>query len=268
METGSKPYKIGVALSGGGARGFAHAGALKALEEASLKPDIIAGVSAGSVISVLYASGMSPDDMINIFDGVKFSDFARIHGNGSLFQINRFKKFILNHTGNYRRLEDLPIPTYLGVTDFDSGVPAEFHEGDIGDLVTASCSIPIIFPPVTIDNTRYVDGGVLHNLPAWIIRKKCNFLIGINCSPLLTDKAGTSMMDVALRTFNLMSKANQAEDMALCDLAIELRDIAHYKIFNLKDIRKVFISGYAATRRALKDIDRTKEPFNHNQIKC
>jgi len=258
METKHNPYRLGVALSGGGARGFAHAGALKALEEAGLKPDVIAGVSAGSVISVLYAAGMRPDDMLKIFEGVKFTDLARIHGTGSLFHINRFKKFILKHTGDYRNLEDLPIPTYLGVTDLDSGVPAEFHTGDIGNIMTASCSIPIVFPPVTIGETRYVDGGVLHNLPAWIIRDKCDFLIGINCSPLLTDKAGTSMMEIALRTFNLMSKANQTSDMALCDIAIELRDIAHYKIFNLKDIRKVFISGYCATRRALKSIDRDK----------
>lgn len=254
MDKSHKQYRLGVALSGGGARGFAHAGALKALEEAGLRPDIISGVSAGSVISVLYASGMHPDDMIKIFEGVKFSDFARIHGSGSLFQMSRFRKFILQHIGEYRNLEELPVPTYLGVTDLDSGVPVEFHTGDIGDVMTASCSIPIVFPPIEIDGTRYVDGGVLHNLPAWIIRDKCDYLIGINCSPLLTDKAGTSMMEIAMRTFQLMSKANQSDDMAMCDIAVELRDIAHYKIFNLKDIRKVFISGYSATRRAIKSI--------------
>ena len=118
----------------------------------------------------------------------------------------------------------------------------------------ASCSIPIVFSPVTINGTRYVDGGVLHNLPAWIIRDKCDYLIGINCSPLPSDNGGSGIMDVALRTFNLMSKCNQAPDMALCDSIVELRDIAHYKVFNLKDINKVFISGYAATRRALKNL--------------
>ena len=200
--------------------------------------------------------------MLGIFQGVKFTDFARIGGTGSLFQIKRFRKFILDNIKGYKQLEELPLPTYLGVTDLDSGLPAEFHEGDIGDIMTASCSIPIVFPPVKIGDTRYVDGGVLHNLPAWILRDKCDFLIGINCSPLLTDKAGTSMMEIAMRTFNLMSKANQTDDMALCDIAVELRDIAHYKIFNLKDIRNVFISGYAATRKVLKNIDKTKFPLN------
>lgn len=261
METERKPYKIGVALSGGGARGFAHAGALKALEEAGLRPDVIAGVSAGAVISVLYAAGRQPDKMPALFQGAKFTDFARIGGTGSLFQMKRFRKFILDNLNGYRLLEELPLPTYLGVTDLDSGIPAEFHKGDIGDVMTASCSIPIVFPPVTIGGTRYVDGGVLHNLPAWILRDKCDFLIGINCSPLLADRAGTSMMEIAMRTFNLMSKANQADDMALCDIAVELRDIAHYKIFNLKDIRNVFISGYTATRNVLKNLDKTKLPF-------
>lgn len=267
METQKKEYRLGVALSGGGARGFAHAGALKAIEEAGLRPDVIAGVSAGSVVSVLYASGMRPDDMLKIFEGQKFYDFASVRGHGSLLAIDKFRKFILSHLGGkYRNLEELPLPTYLGVTDFDNAKPHEFHAGDIGAAMTASCSIPIVFPPVTIGGTRYVDGGLLHNLPAWIIRDKCDLLIGINCSPLLADKDGDSLLDVALRTVNLLSKSNQADDMAMCDLAIELRDIAYYKIFNLKDIRKVFISGYAATRRALRLMDpEILQPYRHNE---
>lgn len=257
MENLHKSYRLGLALSGGGARGFAHAGALKALEEAGLHPDVIAGVSAGSVVSVLYASGMSPDDMLKIFEGQKFYDFASVKGRGSLLQIDKFKRFILSHIGKYKKLEELPLPTYLGVTDFDNAQPHEFHEGDIGAAMTASCSIPIVFPPVTIDGVRYVDGGLLHNLPAWILRDKCDYLIGINCSPLLADKDGESLLDIAMRTVSLMSKSNQGEDMAMCDLALELRDIAHYKIFNLKDIRKVFISGYATTKRAIHRMDPT-----------
>lgn len=255
MENSNKPYRLGLALSGGGARGLAHAGALKALDEVGLRPDVIAGVSAGSVASVLYASGMKPDDMFKIFEGQKVYDFASVKGRGSLLQINKFKKFIMSHLGKYKQLEELPIPTYLGVTDFDNAQPHEFHDGEIGERMIASCSIPIVFPPVTIDGVRYVDGGLLHNLPAWIIRDKCDFLIGVNCSPLLADKGGDSMLEIALRTISLMSKANQDKDMDMCDLSLELRDIAHYNIFNLKDIRKVFISGYATTKRAIHHMD-------------
>ena len=203
-------YKLGVALSGGGARGFAHVGALMAIEEAGLKPDIIAGVSAGSVVAVLYASGMPLDEMSNIFD----------------------KK---------------------GFSDFDNGCPVEFHTGPIGERMAASCSIPIIFKPIRIDGVNYVDGGVLRNHPAWIIRDKCETLIGINVSPIRHPGKKLSLIDVALRTYNLMAKSNQAVDMAMCDLSVQPPELSGYKVFDLKNIKAVITSGYIHTRRALKD---------------
>ncbi len=154
-------YKLGVALSGGGARGFAHVGALKALEEAGLKPDIIAGVSAGSVAGVMYAAGVPLDEMLSMFTASKFTDFCKLSiskGEG-VFSLAKFKKFIEKTTG-VDRLENLKIPTYIGVTDLDNGVPAEFHDGPLGERVMASCSIPIVFQPVKINGTHYVDGGV------------------------------------------------------------------------------------------------------------
>lgn len=265
FPTGEKPqdgtntkqpvkYKLGVALSGGGARGFAHAGALMAIEEAGLKPDIIAGVSAGSVVAVLYAAGVSPLNIPSIFSDAGFRDFAEFSmGGGGLFGINRFQKFILSHLGGARKLEDLKIPTYIGVTDFDHGEPVEFHTGDIGPRMTASCSIPIVFKPVKIDGVNYVDGGVLRNMPAWIIRDKCEILIGVNVSPLRRMAKPESIIGVTLRTYNLMAKANQAIDMAMCDVAIETPEISNYKVFDLSNIQKVFVSGYMHARRALRD---------------
>ena len=94
-ENVAKPFKLGIALSGGGARGFAHAGALMAIEEAGLKPDVVAGVSAGSVIAVLYAAGVSPLRMADIFARTGFRDFADLSiGRGGLFEIEKFKNFV------------------------------------------------------------------------------------------------------------------------------------------------------------------------------
>lgn len=255
-STNGPVYKLGLALSGGGARGFAHLGAIKALEEFGLKPDIIAGVSAGSVAAVMYSAGIPVEKILEMFSLRKFSDFAnvalRFKGNNGLFSLDPFKEFIAKSLSPYVNLEDLPIKTYLGVTDFDRGVASEFHEGNISERVVASCSIPLCFKPIEIDGVTYVDGGVVHNMPSWIIRDKCERLIGVNCSPVLPAKVQNSMMEVALRTYNLMAKANQAEDLAMCDLAIETPELAHYKVFNLKEIKKVYISGYASMRRALK----------------
>lgn len=247
------PYRLGVALSGGGARGFAHVGALKALEEAGMKPDVIAGVSAGAVAAVMYAAGVPLDEMLSLFTSTKFTDFARpslIHGDG-MFSLMRFKQFIEEATG-IDRLENLRIPTYVGVTDLDHGEPAEFHEGPLGERVVASCSIPIVFSPVEIDGMHYVDGGVLRNLPAWIIREKCETLIGINVSPLRTFEYRKSFLDIGMRTYNLMAKANQQQDMDICDHVIITPELIHYQVFNLKDIHKAYLSGYAAAHRAIR----------------
>lgn len=259
-ERPKPPYRLGVALSGGGARGFAHVGALKALEEAGMKPDVIAGVSAGAVAAVMYAAGVPLDEMLSLFTSTKFTDFARpslIHGDGR-FSLMRFKQFIEEATG-IDRLENLRIPTYVGVTDLDHGEPAEFHEGPLGERVVASCSIPIVFSPVEIDGIHYVDGGVLRNLPAWIIREKCETLIGINVSPLRTFEYKKSFLDIGMRTYNLMAKANQQQDMDICDHVIITPELIHYQVFNLKDIHKAYLSGYAAAHRAIRQWLRAEE---------
>lgn len=245
-------YDIGIALSGGGARGFAHAGALAALDEAGIKPGIIAGVSAGAIAATLYAAGIPPKEMLSRFSK-KFTDYVQfsLKTEGGLLSLTKLKQFMLKNAG-VQNLEDLHIPTYIGVTDFDRGVPAEFHTGNLGDRVMASCSIPIVFKPVKIEGTNYVDGGVLRNLPAWTIRDKCRRLIGINCSPLPSFRYKKSIFEVAMRTFNLMSKTNQEPDMAMCDLVIMTPEIATYQAFNLKDIQKLYLSGYAAAHRAIK----------------
>ena len=247
----SKPYKLGLALSGGGARGFAHAGALKALTEMGIKPDIIAGVSAGSVVTAMYAAGNSPDTILNLFSGVKFTDFAELGvPHDGFFSMDGFKKF-LRKIIQYENIEQLPVPVVICATDLDHNTPVAFTEGPIAERVCASCSIPIIFKPMKIDGVNYVDGGVLHNLPAWAIRDKCKYLIGINCSPVPHRGKPQNLMDVAHRTYDLMVKHNAVPDMELCDLAVQVNDIATYKVFNLREIKRVFHAGYSATMAAL-----------------
>lgn len=253
-STSPKPYRIGIALSGGGAKGFAHVGALKALEESGIKPDAIAGVSAGAVVAVLYSAGVPLDSMMKSFTDARFRDFCEftVKG-GGLFKIDKFKNFLRQTIGRkYAEVGQLPIPVYIGVTDLDNGRPAVFDNGDIVETVAASCSIPILFRPVVIDGVRYVDGGVLRNMPSWILRDKCECLIGINCSPLSGNHSGNSVMDIALRTYQLMLKANVKDDMAICDLGVETPEIASYKVFNLKEIQQVYIRGYASMKSALK----------------
>lgn len=251
---GSKtPYRMGLALSGGGARGFAHAGAIKALDEMGMRPDIVAGVSAGSVVAVMYAAGIKPEKMLEFFTNAKFSDFCELGvPKDGFFKLDRFKAF-LQRVIPYRNLEDLPVHTVIGATDFDHGTPVVFESGPIADCVAASCCIPIVFKPIRINGVRHVDGGVLRNLPSWTIRDKCKYLIGINCSPMSKAAAKNTLLDIALKSYELMAKNNATADMDLCDILIRNDEIAKYKVFDLSGIRKVFDSGYRDTMSFLLD---------------
>lgn len=253
----NRPMRLGVALSGGGARGVAHAGALKALEEAGLKPDIISGVSAGSIVAVLYAAGVKPERILDMFNYPRFNDFTELAwGSGGFFKIEKFINYITTALGKFKNIEQLRIPTVICATNFAEGYPEAFSEGLIGPRIQASCSIPIAFPPVDIDGKKYVDGGVLRNLPAWAIRDNCRTLIGINVSPMhRKDMDTSSILGIALRTYSLMAKSNLAQDVSLCDIHIAIDDISDRKVFDLKEIEKVYNSGYQTTRKALLESD-------------
>ena len=245
-------FRIGLALSGGGARGFAHLGAIKALDGVGLKPDITAGVSAGSVVATMYSAGIRPDEVFEKFSSAKFSDFCEFNvPRTGFFNLGRFRKFIEDNVP-YRNIEDLPVPTVVCATNYDTGRPVAFTKGNLAERVVASCSIPIVFDPMVIDGVRYVDGGLLHNLPAWAIRNKCRFLIGVNCSPLAPPPEKKGIVSVALRSYELVTKTNALGDMALCDMIVRTDDIARYKVFDLKGIEDVYESGYRDTLNFLK----------------
>lgn len=251
-DRANPPYTAGLALGGGGARGFAHAGVIDALLEVGLRPQIVAGVSAGSVVAVMYAAGLKPREMLKAFDNMKFSSLTSLRmPRGGLFSLEKFQDF-LHKTIPYDRLEQLPIPTVVCATDFEKGEKVAFESGSIPEVVAASCCIPIAFTPIVIDGVRYVDGGVLANLPCWAIRARCKYLIGVNVSPLVRREVGTSLMDVALRSYELITKNNTCDDMKAADMLIRTDDIAQYKVFDLKGIKEVYDCGYRGAAEYLR----------------
>ncbi len=255
-ENHKKPYKLGVCLSGGGARGFAHIGAMHALREIGLVPDIIAGVSAGSVVAVFYSAGMlndrSHDPLLEMFSDAKFRDFAEMHvPYDSFFSLDRFKER-LSGLLPYKNIEDLPVKTVVCATDIDLGMKKAFTEGPLAERVVASCSIPIVFEPVTIDGHRYVDGGVLHNMPSWAIRHLCDRLIGINCSPMYQADSPKHIIEIARRSYSLMSKHNVIPDLERCDIVVNLTEVADHQTFDLNSLSLLVETGYLTTLRSLR----------------
>ena len=170
-ETNHNAYKLGLALSGGGAKGFAHIGVFRLLEECGLKPDIIVGTSVGSLMGALFADGYTSDEIKELFTGREFSEFAQLQiPKSGLFDSKRFRYFLRRHL-RAKTFEELKTPLVVVATDLDNGESHEFRSGPIVEAVTASCSIPIIFSPVVINGVHYVDGGLFHNFPVSIIRE-------------------------------------------------------------------------------------------------
>jgi len=246
-----KPYKIGLALSGGGIKGLCHAGVLKALDETGIKPDIISGVSSGAVVGALYADGYSPDEIAAFFEDISFRKLTKIQiPDGGFFRIDYFQKFI-NRKLRAKTFEELKIPLRIVATDLDKGQSVVFSTGKLIDPIVASCSIPVLFSPKVIDGVHYVDGGVLKNFPVSTIREDCDKVIGINASPLVADEYKVTILNVAARSYNFMFKANIFHDKELCDLLIEPIDMGNYDTFDVDKGREIFELGYRSTRQLL-----------------
>ena len=246
-----KPYRLGLALSGGGARGFAHAGAIKALEEMELRPDVISGVSAGSVIGALYADGYTPDEIIDMFGRLSVSDLAEITvPRSSFFKITKFRNF-LKKVLRSTNFEDLSIPLVITTTDLDNGRCVSFSSGPLLDVICASCSIPVLFSPVNIEGVHYVDGGVFRNFPVTPIRSSCDVIIGVNVNPLVAKEYKQSIIDIAERSYSFIFKSNSIIDSKLCDILIQTNEIIQYNIFDIDKLREIARYGYQDTKEAL-----------------
>lgn len=251
-ETNQKSKRLGLALSGGGAKGFAHIGVFKMLEECGLRPDIVAGTSVGALMGALFADGYGADEIKELFTGREFSEFAQLQlPKSGLFDSKRFRDFLKRHL-RAKNIEDLAIPMVIVATDLDNGISHEFRTGPIVEAVTASCSIPIIFSPVVIEGIHYVDGGLFHNFPVSIIREECQRVVGVNVSPLIPQKYKQTIFHIAERSYHYMFRANTLEDREMCDVLIEAEEFGLYKTFDLENVDQIVNIGYLAAGKAFE----------------
>lgn len=255
-----KDSSVGIAFSGGGAKGFSHIGVLMAFENFGIRPDVLSGVSAGSIAAVLYGAGLTPNEIIQCFtEASSFGDFTEwALPKEGFMKLSRFAK-LLESWLPVSQLEDLKIPTVVCATDFDNAKSVGWGKGEIVPRVIASCSIPIVFHPVKINGVNYVDGGVLRNLPAWAIRSYCSTLWGSNCSPMKrTYKTKASVIDIAYRTFHLMMKSNTPQDIRLCDHIINIDQMHNVGTFDLSSLKEGVAAGYDAASRVLDRVLNTQ----------
>ena len=166
-----KPPRIGLALGGGAARGFAHIGVIQVLEEAGIHPALVAGTSAGSLVAAMYAAGRSGAELAKValsMDESALTDWS-FPGRG-LIRGEALARYAREQAGG-RLIEQLPLPLGIVATDLDSGEPVLFQRGDVGAAVRASSAVPAVFMPVKIGMREYVDGGLASPVPGRFARQ-------------------------------------------------------------------------------------------------
>ncbi|MDD3061443.1 MAG: patatin-like phospholipase family protein [Massilibacteroides sp.] len=238
------PYKLGLALGGGGVRGFAHLGVLDALQERGLKPDILSGSSAGALAGVFYADGYSTKEIIAFFKGIKFGELATTSlPRSGFFKMDGLAKFLEKHL-KARTFEELKTPLRVMVSDIENGESILLDTGELIPAVLASCAFPIVFQPIKIGERYYVDGGLFRNLPASALRKDCEKVIGVNISPLCPMKYSASLKYIIERSLHYLMVENAMTDRKICDYLIESTEIGNYPIFDLRKGKDIYKKGY------------------------
>jgi NTE family protein len=211
-----RQLRVGLALGGGAARGFAHIGVIKALEARNVRVDLLAGTSAGSVIAALSASGMNGiaiNKLALTMDEASISDWAMPFRTRGILQGLALQNY-LNKTLDNRPIEKMAKPLGVVATDLRSGQPILFQRGNTGIAVRASCSVPSIFEPVKIGAHEYVDGGLVSPVPAAFARKMgADFVIAVDISARPETALTQSSFDVLMQTFTIMGQTIKAYEL-------------------------------------------------------
>ncbi len=177
------PHRLGIALSGGGARGFAHIRVLRVLVEAGWRPEIVTGTSAGGIVGGLFAAGLPPEAIETLARRIGWRMFMRLDPNGNaLIGTERWARFLREVVGDVL-IEDLPIRFAAVAVDLDTGEEIWMDRGPLVEAMLATSAFPGVFPPVWWKGRRLVDGGVLNPLPVDAARALgATFVIGVDLS--------------------------------------------------------------------------------------
>lgn len=253
--------KIGIVLSGGGARGIAHLGVLKALEEFGIKPFVISGTSAGAIAGAFYAGGYSLSEIKRIVEKGEFFNLSNVLiKKQGLFTMKGFEKMYQEYFPN-NTFDDLQIPLYVAATDILKGEVVYFSSGNLSQSLMASSCIPIVFQPLHFNDTYYVDGGVLNNFPVEPLMNKCDIIIGSHVNSIKTEINEIHMTDIVDRSFHLAMSNSVRNKINNCQLFIEPPNMSRFSIFDVKKSDEIFEYGYNYTMSLEKEIKQLTLPL-------
>jgi NTE family protein len=214
-----RPPRIGLALGGGAARGFAHIGVIQVLEENGIRPNLVVGTSAGSLVAALYASGKNGAELAALADSMDESAFAdwSFPGRG-MIRGEALARYVREQTGG-RRIEQMRIPLGIVATDLDNGQGILFQNGDPGIAVRASSAVPAVFQPVRIGSREYVDGGLVAPVPVRYARQMgAELVIAVDISAAPDGNGTGDAVRMLLQTFAIMGRSINSFELREADV--------------------------------------------------
>ena len=248
--------KLGLALGGGAARGFAHIGVLQVLEEEGIKPSLVVGTSAGSVVASFYASGKTGQQLqwlADTMDETQFTDWANPFSGRGILRGEALGKYI-NSQLNGMKIEDMKLPLGIVATDLRTGDGILFRRGDVATAVRASSAVPSVFEPVQIAGKDYVDGGLVSPVPVRYARQMgADLVLAVDISSRPEDAKTTDMLKVLLQTFSIMGKSISQLELAQADVVVRpaLPEIGSTEFSARK---KSIEAGRAAMKQAMPQL--------------
>ena len=217
------PPRLGLALGGGAARGFAHVGVIQVLEEAGIRPDLVAGTSADSLVAAIYASGKTGSQLQRVAETMEeatIADWTVPLFNRGVLRGDALARYVNAQVGS-RLIEDMHLPLGIVATDLNSGRDVLFQRGDTGTAVRASSAVPGVFQPVRISGRDYVDGGLVSPVPVRAARKMgAELVIAVDISSPPDGNLAGGTLDVLLQTFSIMGMSINTFELQDADVVV------------------------------------------------
>jgi len=264
VKTGPKKEpKIALVLGGGSAKGFAHVGVIRILEQERIPIHMIVGTSVGSLIGAIYAS--NPDSFQLEWSAFKIDrsdilDFSIVNAKLGPVQGARLEAFV-EQTAKVKKVEDTKIPFYPVATDLNTGETVTLEKGSLAKAVRASAAIPGIFVPVQFGNRTLVDGGVTDNVACDIARTKgADIVIAVNLQRDIKETEIDSVIDVIAQSINILMREASKTKLQHADVIIE-PDTKGVSVFDFSQKKPLVEEGMKATRKALPEIQKAIARF-------
>ncbi|TGE28401.1 patatin-like phospholipase family protein [Hymenobacter metallicola] len=240
--------KLGLALSGGAARGIAHLGVLQALDELGLPIGHIAGVSSGAIAGAFYAAGFPPRQIFQLLTDTRFVRLLRPSFRLGLVRLDLVEKLYQHYLGAAPTFADLKVPLTLVATDLAAGQTVYFQQGPLLKPLVGAAAVPIICRPVEWQGQFLVDGGVMNNLPVEpLLRQTDLAVVGVHCNPMSPEARLTTLREVGERTAYLAISMNVQPRLAQCEFVLQPPALAGFRVTDLRRASEIFDIGYAYT---------------------